>query len=59
MKAYFGVTGSIFALIVVAHIARVVLEGRQVMDTWWVLLTLLAAGMTVWAWRLFRRTPGA
>lgn len=57
MKAYLGVTGSVFGLIVVAHIWRIVEEGRNVLDVWWVLLTLLAAAMAVWAWRLFRQLP--
>ncbi len=58
MKAYLGVTGSVFGLIVIAHIARIFMEGRQVMDVWWVLLTLLAAAMAVWAGRLFRQLDG-
>ena len=57
MKAYLGVTGTMFALVVVAHVWRVAEEGRQVLDLWWVLLTLLAAAMAVWAWRLFRQLP--
>ena len=57
MKAYLGVTGSVFGLIVVAHIWRIVEEGRNELDVWWVLLTLLAAVMAVWAWRLFRQLP--
>ncbi len=54
MRAYLAVTGSAFGLIVVAHLWRIVAEGRQVMDGWWVGLTLLAAALAVWAWRLFR-----
>ena len=27
-------------------------------DPWWVLLTAIAAGMSVWAWRLFAKARG-
>ncbi|MGH7503690.1 MAG: hypothetical protein ACREL7_18345 [Longimicrobiales bacterium] len=56
MKAYLVTTGTLFALIVVAHLMRIVDEGPAlVSDPWWVLLTVAAAALSVWAWRLVSR----
>jgi len=56
MRAYLITTSILFALIVVAHIARVFAESTAVMrDPWFVGLTLLAIGMCVWALRLLRQ----
>jgi hypothetical protein len=53
MKAYVMTTGAIFGLIVLAHVARVVAEGpRLATDPFFVLLTVLAAALCVWAVRL-------
>jgi hypothetical protein len=58
MKAYLITTGIIFALITLAHILRVFAEGpRLAKDPVFILLTLLAAGLSVWAWRLLRSSP--
>ena len=55
MKAYLITTGSIFVLITVAHVWRMVVEPRVSTEPWYLALTLLAAGLAVWAWRLLRR----
>jgi hypothetical protein len=60
VKAYLGTTGVIFALVTVAHLARTPEMQRGFeRDPWSVvayhLLTLLSAGLAVWAWRLFAR----
>jgi len=53
MKAYLITTGIIFGLITGAHVLRVFAEGvGMVKDPFFILLTALAAGMCVWAWRL-------
>lgn len=58
MKAYLVTTGIIFALITLAHILRVFAEGpRLAKDPVFILLTLLAAGLSAWAWRLLRSSP--
>jgi hypothetical protein len=58
MKAYLITTGIVFALITLAHILRVFAEGpRLAKDPFFILLTLLAAGLSVWAWRLLRSLP--
>ena len=52
MKAFLITTGSVFGLIVLAHIARAFAEGPSVAkDPVFILLTLLAAGLSAWSWR--------
>ena len=61
MKAYVMTTGAIFGLITLAHVWRVFAEGpRLATEPWYVLITLAAAGLCLWAWRVLRalrRTP--
>jgi len=57
MKAYVMTTGAVFGLIALAHLLRVVEEGpRLAKDPFFVLLTVLAAALCVWAVRLLRFT---
>jgi hypothetical protein len=59
MKAYVATTGAIFGLITLAHVWRAFVEGPRVMtNLWWVLITVAAAALGAWAWRLLR-SPGA
>jgi len=52
LRAYLVVSGSIFGLITLAHLARIVVEGGLLArEPWFAVLTLLAAALTVWAWR--------
>ena len=56
MKAYLITTGIIFALIVVAHILKAIDEGPgTIKDPFFILLTLLAVGLSVWAFRLLKK----
>ena len=57
MKAYIVTTGTLFGLIVVAHVLRIVAEPHLAADPWYILLTAAAAGMSVWAWRAARSLP--
>jgi len=61
MKAYVVTTGLLFGVLVVAHVLRAIQEGAHVMtDPIWVLITLLAAALCLWAWQVLRassRTP--
>jgi hypothetical protein len=60
MKAYLLTTGTVFALVTVAHIWRVFAESTQLArDPWFVLLTIVTAGLSIWAWRLLRLTTRA
>ena len=56
MKAYLITTGTVFGLIVIAHIARIFAEGGHPMtEPAFILLTVLAAGLSAWAWMLLKR----
>lgn len=60
MKAYIITTGTIFGLITLAHILRISLEDRRLAtDPFFLLLTMLAAALSFWAWRLIRNGSGA
>ena len=57
MKAYVITTGAVFGLITLAHVVRIIAEGPHlVTEPWYVLLTVVAAALAVWAWRLLRLT---
>jgi len=47
-------TGLLFGSIAVLHTWRVIVEPHLATHAWYLLLTLLAAALAVWAWRLFR-----
>lgn len=55
MKAYVMTTGVVFGLLVVAHIWRVVEEGTAVAkNPLYIVITIAAAALCLWAWRLLR-----
>jgi hypothetical protein len=56
MTGYIRTTGVLFALITLAHVLRMFAEPRLARDPWYLLLTLAAGGLTVWAWRVLRST---
>lgn len=49
MRAFVIVSGTIFGLIVVAHIMRLFYEPHQVRYPLFVVTTLIAAALSVWA----------
>jgi hypothetical protein len=56
MRTYVMTTGTLFGLVTLAHILRIVDESPALAtDPWYVLLTLASAALCVWAWRLLRR----
>jgi hypothetical protein len=56
MKAYLITTGTVFALLVVAHLWRIVAESRSLAtEPDFIVITLAAAGLSIWAWRLLLR----
>jgi hypothetical protein len=58
MKPYLMITSAVFGLITVAHIWRIIAENPHLaVEPWFVLLTLAAAGLCLWALRLLRRSP--
>ena len=55
MRAYVTTSGTMFALLVIAHIWRVALEGWSVaLDPFFVVSTLVAGALAAWAWRVLR-----
>ena len=55
MKAYVMITGAVFALLTLAHLLRIFVEGPHLAkDPFYVLITIAAAGLCLWAWRLLR-----
>ena len=55
MKAYLITTGSLFGVLTVLHVWRIIEEGPQLArNPWWILITIAAAALAVWAWRLVR-----
>ncbi len=55
MKAYVLTTGVVFGLLTLAHLWRIAAEGWHLLtDPWWVGITVGAAALSVWAWRLLR-----
>jgi len=60
MRAYLITTGTLFALVAVAHVWRVVAESRALAtDPWFVALTVLSLALSGWALRLLRSTTTA
>jgi hypothetical protein len=58
MKAYLITTGIVFGLITLAHVWRIVEEWRRLAtEPAFVLLTLVAGALSVWAWRLLVALP--
>ncbi len=55
MKAYVMTSGVIFGLLTLAHLLRIIVEGLHLAkDPFYVLITVAAASLCLWAWRLLR-----
>ena len=60
MKAYVITTGAISALIVVAHVWRVVVEGTALLkEPHFVMFTISAAALALWSIWVFKALPKA
>lgn len=57
MTTYVRTTGVLFALLVGAHLWRMVVERNLLTDPWYIAITLTAGGLSAWAWRV-QRHPG-
>jgi len=58
MKAYILTTGIIFGLITIAHVWRVIVEDMNLAkEPSFVLMTLLTAALSGWAWKAYRCLP--
>jgi hypothetical protein len=57
VRSYLLVTGILFALLVVAHIARMIVESAALAtDPGYLAITLVAALLSVWGLSLYRRS---
>ena len=55
MRAYLLSTGTVFGFIVLIHIWRVIQESQALLrDPWYWLITAVALGFCIWAFRLVR-----
>ena len=59
MRAYVAATGTLFTLLVVAHVWRVIAEPHLLGDVWYWLITAAAFALAIWAWRLLLRRARA
>jgi len=60
MRTYVMTTGAVFGLLTLSHIWRVLEEGLHLAtEPSYVLITVAAAALCLWAWRLVRRSPGS
>ncbi len=59
MRAYLITTGSLFLLIILAHVARVILEGTdRITEPVFLVSTLVCVLLAAWAIRLLTSGPG-
>ncbi len=56
MRTYVIATGVIFGLLTLVHVWRIFEEPPLARDPWFILVTLIAAGLCAGAWRLVRRS---
>jgi hypothetical protein len=54
MKAYVITTGVVFGLLTLAHLWRIIVERHLATDPIFILITIIAASLCVWAWRVIR-----
>ena len=54
MKAYVMTTGAVFGLLTLAHLLRIIVERHLATDPLYILITVAAASLCFWAWRVLR-----
>jgi hypothetical protein len=60
MKAYVITTGTVFGLVTLAHILRMIQEKPTLAaEPWYIAITLVTAALCLWACRLLWRAPRA
>jgi hypothetical protein len=58
LKAYVITTATLFALVFIAHVWRAVEEGAPLsMNPTFIALTVIAAALAVWAFRVLKSMP--
>jgi hypothetical protein len=59
-RCYIAATGIVFALLFIAHVARVFAEGTEILRQPTIIVTSIASlGLAIWAIILLTRKPGA
>ena len=56
MKAYLMTTGTVFGLITIVHVWRMIEERQVATEPWYILITVATGALCLWAWRLVRRS---
>lgn len=60
MKTYLITSGTIFGLITLAHVARVIWKNRSLAtDPLFAALSVLTTGLSIWAWSLVAKGAAA
>jgi hypothetical protein len=59
MKTYIATTGVLFLLLTVIHVLRAFQETGIARDPWYVLITLVAFALSLWALMLLRKSRRA
>ncbi len=60
MRSYVLTTGTVFLLLTAAHIWRIAEEGTGLArEPWFMAITLAAAALAAWSWRVLRTLPRA
>ena len=56
MRAYVMTTGALFGLLTLVHLWRMLGPERGLAtESWYVVITFMAAGMSFWAWRVLKQ----
>jgi hypothetical protein len=60
MKLYLGTTGTIFGVLAILHVWRIIIEWDHLIgQTWYfasiAVIGIFAAALSIWAWSLFRK----
>ena len=55
MKSYVTTTGVLFGLLTLSHLWRMTAERHLATDPAYLVITVLAAGLGLWAWRVLRQ----
>jgi hypothetical protein len=56
MKAFLITAGTVFGLLVIAHLMRVSVEPQMARDPWFWATTAVAGALSLWAWLLVWRS---
>ena len=55
MRTYIATTGVLFLLLTVVHVLRAFQETNMARDPWYILITVAAFALSLWALQLLRK----